>query len=245
MRADQKLVALGLAESRSRAQALIRAGAVFCDGAALSKASATVPEGATLSLDQERAAAALPYVSRGGLKLAHALDAFDLSPKGAVALDLGASTGGFTEVLLERGAARVYAVDVGHGQLAPRLAADPRVAALEGVNVKDLSSAEIPEPPGFLTADLSFISLKKALPAPLALAAPTATLILLVKPQFEVGPAAVGKGGVVRDRAAQEGALDAVRAFVEAAGWTPVGAVESPILGGDGNREFLLAARRG
>ncbi len=245
MRADQKLVALGLAETRSRAQALIKAGAVLCDGAAVAKPSAPIPERAAVTLDAARAAAALPYVSRGGLKLAHALDVFGLSPEGAVALDLGASTGGFTEVLLARGAARVYAVDVGRGQLAPSLGADPRVIAIEGVNAKDLTADAIPERPSFLAADLSFISLLKALPAPLALLAPRATIALLVKPQFEVGRDAVGKGGVVRDRAAQAAAVGAVRGFLEAEGWSPIGAVESPILGGDGNREFVLAASRG
>ena len=243
MRADQKLVALGLAESRSRAQALIKAGAVRCDGAVLRRASKAIDKDARLELDQDQAAAALPYVSRGGVKLAHALDLFELSPKGAIAIDLGASTGGFTEVLLLRGATRVYAVDVGVGQLAATLADDARVVEVSGVNARSLDAAQIPDRPSFLVADLSFISVLKALPAPLALLAPTATLVLLVKPQFEVGRAAIGKGGVVKDAAAQEAALERVRTWLRAAGWGILGVADSPILGGDGNREFLSSGR--
>ncbi|MCI4665361.1 MAG: TlyA family RNA methyltransferase [Neomegalonema sp.] len=244
MRADQKLVSIGLAHSRSRAQTLIKAGAVFCDGAAVSRASFAVPEGARLTLDPERAAAALPYVSRGGLKLAHALDHFGLSAVGAVALDLGASTGGFTEVLLQQGARRVYAVDVGAGQLAPNIASDARVVERSGMNVKSLTQADVPDAPDLLTADLSFISLLKALPAPLRLLAPRARAVVLVKPQFEVGRAAIGKGGVVRDVAAQEQAAADIAAYFRHEGWFVLGVIDSPILGGDGNREFLLAAQR-
>jgi len=180
-------------------------------------------------------------VSRAGLKLAHALAAFGLDPAGAVALDLGASTGGFTQVLLAAGAAEVWAVDVGHGQLAPLVAADPRVRAIEGLNVRDLTTDHVPAP-DWIVADLSFISLEKALPPALALAKPGAVLVALVKPQFEVGRAAVGKGGIVRDTAAVAAARARIRAFLEAAGWTVTGEAESPITGGDGNVEYLIAA---
>ena len=240
LRLDQALVAAGLAPSRARAQLLIAAGVVRLDGATAEKAGLRVRAGAALAL----AADPLPYVSRAGLKLRHALDVFGLDPAGAVALDLGASTGGFTEVLLAAGAAEVWAVDVGHAQLAPSLRADPRVRVLEGVNVRHLSAGQVPQP-AWIVADLSFISLAKALPAALALAGPEAVLVALVKPQFEVGPGLVGKGGIVRDEEAIAAAVAGVRSYLQGAGWTIVGETESPILGGDGNREFLLAARRG
>jgi 23S rRNA (cytidine1920-2'-O)/16S rRNA (cytidine1409-2'-O)-methyltransferase len=239
LRLDRALVAAGLAQSRVRAQALIAAGVVRLDGAPAAKPAARVPEGARLELTGDP----VPYVSRGALKLRHALDTFGLDPAGAVALDLGASTGGFSQVLLEAGAAEVWAVDVGHGQLAPVLRADPRLHAIEGLNARDLTAAHVP-PPGWIVADLSFISLAKALPAALALARPGALLVALVKPQFEVGPARVGKGGIVRDPAAIAEARAGVRAFLEGAGWTVLGETESPVPGGDGNREFLIAARR-
>lgn len=237
MRLDRALVEAGLAETRARAQALIAAGAVRVDGVPASKVSAEVAEGAVLAVEGDP----LPWVSRAGAKLAHALAVFKLDPRGAVALDLGASTGGFTEVLLAAGAAEVWAVDVGHGQLAPALAADPRVHALEGLNVRALTPGHVP-PPDWIVADLSFISLAKALPAALALAKPGAVLVALVKPQFEVGRAAVGKGGIVRDEAAVAAARAGVRDFLAGAGWTVVGEAESPIRGGDGNREYLVAA---
>ncbi len=192
MRLDQALVAAGLADSRARAQALVAAGAVRIDGAPAAKAAAKVPAGATLTVEGDP----LPWVSRAGLKLAHALAAFGLDPAGAVALDLGASTGGFTQVLLAAGAAEVWAVDVGHGQLAPLVAADPRVRAIEGLNVRDLTPEHVPAP-DWIVADLSFISLEKALPPALALAKPGAVLVALVKPQFEVGR---GGGRQGRDR---------------------------------------------
>lgn len=239
MRLDQALVARGLAPSRARARALIEAGAVTLDGAPASKSAQPVAPGAVVAV----AADPNPWVSRAGLKLAHALDVFGLSPAGAVALDLGASTGGFTEVLLARGAAEVWAVEVGHGQLAPRVAADPRVRSLEGVNARALTGAHVP-PPDWITADLSFVALAKALPPALGLARPDATLVALVKPQFELGPGRVGKGGVLRDPAALAEATALVRAAVEAAGWTALGATESPIAGGDGTLEGLLAARK-
>lgn len=238
-RLDQALVTAGLAPSRARAQALVAAGVVTVDGAPAEKASARVGPGARLAVLRDP----LPWVSRGALKLLHALDTFGLSPAGAVALDLGASTGGFTEALLARGAAEIWAVDVGHGQLAPKLRADPRVHAIEGLNARDLTPAHAP-PPGWIVADLSFIALAKALGPALALAPPGATLVALVKPQFEVGPARVGKGGIVRDPAAARAAVDDVRAFLAAAGWPVLGDTPSPILGGDGNAEWLVAARK-
>jgi 23S rRNA (cytidine1920-2'-O)/16S rRNA (cytidine1409-2'-O)-methyltransferase len=238
-RLDQALVAAGLAPSRARARALIAAGVVRLDGAPAARPAARVPEGARLELVGDP----LPWVSRGALKLRHALDTFALDPSGAVALDLGASTGGFTEVLLAAGAAEVWAVDVGHGQLAPALRAHPRVHPIEGLNARDLTAAHVP-PPDWIVADLSFIPLARALPPALALARPGAVLVALVKPQFEVGPARVGKGGIVRDEVAIAAARAGVRAFLQEAGWSVLGEAASPILGGDGNAEFLIAARR-
>jgi 23S rRNA (cytidine1920-2'-O)/16S rRNA (cytidine1409-2'-O)-methyltransferase len=239
MRLDQALVAAGLAESRARAQALIAAGVVRVDGRPAAKAAARVAPDAALAVTGDPQ----PYVSRGALKLRHALDVFGLDPGGAVALDLGASTGGFSQVLLEAGAAEVWAVDVGHGQLAPVLRADPRLHAIEGLNVRDLTAAHVP-PPDWITADLAFIGLAKALPAALALARPGATLVALVKPQFEVGRAAVGKGGIVRDPAAIAAAVGGVRGFLTGSGWEILGETASPIPGGDGNAEMLVAARK-
>lgn len=238
LRLDQALVAAGLAPSRARARHLIDAGVVRLEGKSAAKPSLQVAPDARIELTGDP----LPYVSRGAIKLLHALDTFGLDPAGAVALDLGASTGGFTEVLLLRGAARVFAVDVGRGQLAPSLASDPRVTSYEGLHARDLDPALIPRL-DWIVADLSFISLAKALPAALALAKPGAVLVALVKPQFEVGREFIGRGGIVRDRTAMEGALLAVRAFLERAGWPALGEAESPIRGGDGNTEFLIAAR--
>jgi 23S rRNA (cytidine1920-2'-O)/16S rRNA (cytidine1409-2'-O)-methyltransferase len=239
LRLDQALVAAGLAASRARAQALIEAGVVRLDGVPAGKAAAKVPSGARLEL----AGDPLPYVSRAALKLRHALEVFALDPSGAVALDLGASTGGFSQVLLEAGAAEVWAVDVGHGQLAPALLGHPRLRAIEGLNARDLSAVHVP-PPDWIVADLSFISLTKALPPALALARRGAVLVALIKPQFEVGPAQVGKGGIVRDPAAIAAARAGVRDFLTGAGWSILGEAASPILGGDGNAEFLIAARK-
>ena len=239
IRLDQALVTAGLAPSRARARALIAAGVVTLDGAPAGKSAVRVSAAARLAVTRDP----MPWVSRGALKLLHALDTFGLSPAGAVALDLGASTGGFTEVLLARGAVEVWAVDVGHGQLAPGLRADPRVQVIEGLNARDLTPEHVP-PPDWITADLSFIALAKALPAALGLARPGATLVALVKPQFEVGRARVGKGGIVRDPAAREASRTAVRAFLEAAGWAIAGVTESPIPGGDGNAEYLITARK-
>jgi 23S rRNA (cytidine1920-2'-O)/16S rRNA (cytidine1409-2'-O)-methyltransferase len=240
-RLDKEIVARGLAPSRSRAQDLIRRGLVAVDGIAALKPGAEVPAGAEIRI----AGSAGDAVSRGGVKLAAALDYFRLQPEGRVALDVGASTGGFTEALLRRGAARVYAVDVGHGQLHSRLKQDARVVALEGCDARRLDRTLVPEPVGAVVADVSFISLTKALPAALALAAPGAWLAALIKPQFEAGPAAVGKGGIVRDPADRERAVATVEAwFAGLAAWRVLGVIPSPIAGGSGNVEFLLGAVR-
>jgi 23S rRNA (cytidine1920-2'-O)/16S rRNA (cytidine1409-2'-O)-methyltransferase len=238
MRLDQLLVNLGLAESRARARVLIEAGAVTLDGAvAVKPAQAVAPEAAVAVTADPN-----PWVSRAALKLAHALEVFGLTPRG-VALDVGASTGGFTEVLLARGADRVVALDVGHGQLHPRIAADPRVAALEGVNARDIPAGLVP-PVDWIVADVSFISLEKALPAALALAKPGAVLVALIKPQFEAGPGAAGKGGIVRDPGVHDAVRIRIRDWLTSLGWQVTGEAPSPIEGGDGNREFLIAARK-
>ncbi|WP_299133017.1 TlyA family RNA methyltransferase [uncultured Amaricoccus sp.] len=238
-RLDQALVTAGLADSRTRARALIEAGVVRVDGAAASKPAQKVARGAALVLTGEPN----PYVSRGALKLRHALDSFGLDPAGAVALDLGASTGGFSEILLERGAAEVWAIDVGHGQLASRLRGEPRLRLIEGLNARDITPEHVPEP-NWIVADLSFISLTKALAPALALARAGATLVALIKPQFEVGPAFVGKGGLVRDAFAIAEAREAVARFLRSEGWEVIDIAVSPILGGDGNTEYLIAARK-
>jgi 23S rRNA (cytidine1920-2'-O)/16S rRNA (cytidine1409-2'-O)-methyltransferase len=231
-----------LVESRARAQALVLAGRVFSGERCLDKPGQQV----ALDLKVELRLDEQPYVSRGGTKLAHALDHFQLDPTGRAALDLGASTGGFTDVLLRRGARRVYAVDVGYGQLDWRLRNDPRVCVLERVNARNLTRAEVPEPVEVVVADTSFISLKLVLPAALALAAPRAWLVALIKPQFEVGKGQVGKGGVVRDPALHQAVCeDIARWLGQQQGWQVQGIVESPITGPKGNREFLIAARRG
>lgn len=209
------------------------------DGRPVAKASDLLADDAVIE-----ARAAHPWVGRGALKLVHALDLWPVAVEGRVVLDVGASTGGFTEVCLARGAAQVYAVDVGRGQLHPKVAADPRVVSLEGTDARDLAPTLVPEPPGLIVTDVSFISLEKALPAALALAEPGADLVALVKPQFEVGPGRVGKGGVVTDEEARADALAGVEAFLQAAGWAVQASAESPIAGGDGNREFLLWAKK-
>ena len=240
MRLDQAMVARGLADSRARAQALIRAGVVQVQGATAAKASQAVAESAPIVVIEDPC----PWVSRGALKLVRALDAFGIDPAGAVALDVGASTGGFTEVLLARGAAQVIALDVGHGQLHPRVAADPRVIDMQGLNARDLTAAMLPAAPDLIVADVSFISLTKALAQPLALAAPGARLAALIKPQFEAGPEAVGKGGLVKDDAARRAACDTVLRWLAEQGWRAQEPIPSPIAGGDGNLEFLTAAER-
>lgn len=237
-RLDQALVAAALADSRARAQALVKAGVVLVDGAPARKPSQTVPAGAVLTLTEDPC----PWVSRAALKLAHALDLWGLTPRGE-ALDVGASTGGFTEVLLARGAAQVHALDVGHGQLHPRIAADPRVRNLEGVNARDIPDGLIP-PVDWVVSDVSFISLEKALPAALSLARPGAVLVALIKPQFEAGKGNIGRGGIVKDAALHAEIRTRIAAFLTREGWRVTGEAESPITGGDGNQEFLIAAEK-
>ncbi len=240
-RLDQLVAERGLAESRTKAQALIMAGLVFVQGQRADKPGAVVAEDAAIEVRGKPH----PYVSRGGLKLAHGLVHFRIDPKGMVCLDVGASTGGFTDVLLQRGAAKVYAVDVGHGQLDWSLRNDPRVVVLERVNARHLTREQVPDPADLIVCDASFIGLETILPAPMALAAPDAYLIALIKPQFEVGKDRVGKGGIVRDPAAREEARERIRTWLGARpGWTVLGVADSPIEGADGNREYLIAARR-
>ena len=238
-RADRYLTEHGHAASRAQARAAIEAGNVRADGSPVGKASQVLREGARIEY-----APAHAYVSRGGLKLAAALDQFGLSPGGCVCLDLGASTGGFTQVLLERGAARVYAVDVGHGQLHATLRADRRVRSVEGFNARNLSRAEIPEPVDALVADVSFISLKLVLPPALDLARKDAWLVALVKPQFESGRAGIDKHGVVRDVDIREKVVADIVQWLTRRAWPVEGTMESPVTGGSGNREYLVAARR-
>ncbi len=240
LRADAAVVARGLAPSRERAQAFILAGLVFADDRRVEKPGQAVSEEAAI----EVRGADHPWVSRGGLKLARALDHFKIDPAGLVCLDIGASTGGFTDVLLSRGAARIYAVDVGRGQLAWKLRQDPRVVVLESTNVRHLTPALIPDAPGLIVADVSFIGLEVALPAALALALPGAWLVALIKPQFEVGKGRVGKGGIVREPDLHADVCARIRAWLDGAGWPVEGIVESPILGTEGNKEFLIAARK-
>jgi 23S rRNA (cytidine1920-2'-O)/16S rRNA (cytidine1409-2'-O)-methyltransferase len=239
MRLDELLVARGFFASRSRARDAIQRATVRVDGKLAAKAGEGVSDGAQITVDDP----ARDYVSRAALKLIAALDVFDLDPASAEALDLGASTGGFTQVLLERGARHVTAVDVGHGQLHERIAADLRVTCIEGLNVRDLEQSDLGgKQPDFLTADLSFISLKLALPPALRLAAPGAQGVFLVKPQFEAGREAIGKGGLLRDPAEGRRIGEELRDWLGTnAGWRAVGLAESPIEGGEGNREFLLA----
>ncbi|GAA0869792.1 TlyA family rRNA (cytidine-2'-O)-methyltransferase [Brevundimonas basaltis] len=240
VRLDQLLVARGLAESRAKARAAIEAGGVTVDGSPARAASQSVAEKAVVAyVDAHR------WVGRGALKLEHALSLWPVPVEGRIVLDIGASTGGFTEVCLEHGAARVYAVDVGNGQMHPRLAGDPRVINLERTDARDLTSALIPEPPQLIVCDASFIGLSKVLPAALALAAPDADLVTLVKPQFEAdSPRGVGKKGVVKDPEAHQAAVNSVSAWLEGQGWRVEATSPSPIVGGDGNVEFLLWARR-
>ena len=236
-RADKVLVARGLFESRASAQAAIAAGRVKVDGQVIRKASEIISAAALIEAE-----AAHPYVSRGGLKLAHALTVFGVDVTGKPCLDLGASTGGFTDVLLQAGASSVTAIDVGHGQLHPRIASDPRVTAIEGLNARDLTRAHLATDPQIIVCDLSFVSLHKVLAVPLSLAAPGAVLIALFKPQFEVGPENVGKGGIVSNQEAVDAALAAFPLFLSEHGWEAAVPISSPIEGGDGNREYLFLA---
>ncbi len=237
-RIDRLLVERGLFDSRAKAQAAIAAGLVSANDAPVRKASEAIPADARL-----RASPAHPYVSRAGVKLTAALDHFGFDPSGRICLDVGASTGGFTQVLLERGASRVYAVDVGHGQLHESLRARPEVVAMEGADIRKLSPARISAPPDLITVDVSFISLKLVLPAALVLANAPAQLVALIKPQFEAGRAQLKKG-IVRDAAVHAAVCDDIAAFVASLGWRVLGIVPSPIAGGEGNAEFLLGATR-
>lgn len=239
VRLDQLLVARGLAESRARAKAAIEAGGVTVDGAPAKAASQSVAEEAAIAY-----ADAHRWVGRGALKLDHALSLWPIAVEGRTVLDVGASTGGFTEVCLSRGAARVFAVDVGSGQMHPRVAADPRVVNLEQTDARGLTADLIPEAPRLIVCDASFIGLAKVLPAALDLAAPDADLVTLVKPQFEAAGPGGTKRGVVRDPAAHRAALASVSAWLEGEGWAVQATAESPITGGDGNVEFLLWAKR-
>jgi 23S rRNA (cytidine1920-2'-O)/16S rRNA (cytidine1409-2'-O)-methyltransferase len=234
------LVSRGLAESRTRAQALIMAGAVFSGERKLAKAGDMLAEDSPLEVRGKDH----PWVSRGGIKLDHGLAHFGFDVAGAVALDVGSSTGGFTDVLLSRGAAKVYAVDVGTNQLAWKLRQDPRVIVHEQTNARTLDGAIIPEPVEIVVCDASFIGLAKVLEAPLKLAKSGAKLVALVKPQFEAGRAEVGKGGVVRDPVVHERVCAEASEWVRAQGWTVVGVTESPITGPEGNVEFLLGAEK-
>ena len=239
-RADVMLVARGLVESRAKAQALIMAGLVYAGTARVGKAGDMLPEDAQLNVKGQEH----PWVSRGGVKLAHGLEHFGLDPAGRVGLDVGASTGGFTDVLLTRGAEKVYAVDVGHGQLAWKLRSDPRVVVLEKTNARHLTPEIIPEPIGALVCDASFIGLQTVLPAGLALCVPGAFAVALIKPQFEAGPEQVGKGGVVRDAAVHEAVCARIEGwFAALPGWQVLGITPSPIKGPEGNVEFLIGAR--
>lgn len=239
-RLDQLLVDRGLAESRTRAQALIMAGNVLVGDKPVDKAGQTVAEDAPITLKGRDH----PWVSRGGLKLAHALAHFALDVTGLVAMDVGSSTGGFTDVLLANGAARVYAVDSGTNQLAWKLRTDPRVIVHEQTSARILTADHVPEPIGIIVCDASFISLAKVLERPLTFAADGALLVALIKPQFEAGRADVGKGGVVRDRAVHARVCADVQSWLEGLpGWDVLGITESPITGPEGNVEFLIAAR--
>jgi 23S rRNA (cytidine1920-2'-O)/16S rRNA (cytidine1409-2'-O)-methyltransferase len=238
LRADRLLVKRGLFESRAKAQAAIAAGRVSANGAPVHKASDEIARDAELV-----AAHAHPFVSRGGVKLAAAIEACAIDVAGRICLDVGASTGGFTQALLERGARRVYAIDVGRGQLHPTLAADPRVVSIEATDIRVLDPAALPEPPSLVVIDVSFISLKLVLPAALALVAPDRPFIALIKPQFEAGRDRVKKG-VVRDPQVHAAVCDDIAAFIRSLGCAVDALLPSPIEGGDGNREFLIVARR-
>jgi 23S rRNA (cytidine1920-2'-O)/16S rRNA (cytidine1409-2'-O)-methyltransferase len=238
-RLDRLLVARGLAPTREKAQALILAGSVSVDGRRVDKAGSAVDETA----DLEVAGPPHPYVSRGGVKLAGALDAFALDPSGLICLDVGASTGGFTDCLLQRGAAKVYAIDVGRGQIDAKLRADPRVVLREKVNARRLSAEHVPQPAALAAIDVSFISSRLVLPAVVPLMAKGGTVVVLVKPQFEAGRAEVGKGGIVRSEEVRRRVLREVEEFGRALGLAPIGSIPSPIRGARGNEEFLLVFR--
>ncbi len=243
MRADQYLTTHGHYDSRARAQAAIKAGLVSVDGKTLKKPSEKIKDGAVVTAGREH-----PWVSRGGVKLDHALNAFGVDAVGRIALDVGASTGGFSQVLVSRGASKVYAVDVGHGQLHADLQREPKIISMEGQDARSLSPNDLSPAPDLIVCDASFISAMKVLETPLRLAAETADLITLVKPQFEVGKVNIGRGGIVKSEELGLRALDDVKAWVRAQGWQVVETCVSPIKGGasniDGNVEYLLYAKR-
>jgi 23S rRNA (cytidine1920-2'-O)/16S rRNA (cytidine1409-2'-O)-methyltransferase len=236
-RADIVLVEKGLFESRAKAQAAIDAGRVSVDGRPVKRAAEPIEEAGYIVAEP-----AFRWVGRGALKLDHALDLWEVKVAGQTVIDVGASTGGFTEVCLERGARRVYAVDVGRGQLHARLRDDERVVDLSGTDARRLDAGLVPEPPGLIVSDVSFIALEKALPAALALAAPGAELVVLVKPQFEAGREHVGKNGLVKDPQVRALAVERVKAFLTASGWTVRDVSQSPVAGGEGAVEYLLWA---
>jgi 23S rRNA (cytidine1920-2'-O)/16S rRNA (cytidine1409-2'-O)-methyltransferase len=237
-RLDVALVERGLAETRAAAQRMIMAGLVFSNEKRLDKAGQAVAADATLEVRGQPH----PYVSRGGLKLERALDHFAIPVAGRIALDVGSSTGGFTDLLLQRGAAKVYAVDAGTNQLAWKLRSDPRVVSMEKTNIRDVTAVQVPEPIDLIVCDVSFIGLRTALPAALALAASGAHLAALIKPQFEVGKGRVGKGGIVREPELHQEVVGTITDWLAAQpGWTVLGVTDSPISGADGNREFLIA----
>jgi 23S rRNA (cytidine1920-2'-O)/16S rRNA (cytidine1409-2'-O)-methyltransferase len=238
-RLDRLLVARGLAATREKAQALILAGSVSVDGRRVDKAGAPVEDTAEIAI----AGPPHPYVSRGGVKLAGALDAFGLDPSGLTCLDVGASTGGFTDCLLQRGAARVYAIDVGRGQIDAKLRSDSRVVLREKVNARLLTAEHVPEPVGLAAIDVSFISTRLVLPAVVPLVAPGGTIVVLVKPQFEAGRAEVGKGGIVRSEEVRRRVVAEVAEVGRTLGLEPIGSIASPIRGARGNEEFLLVFR--
>lgn len=239
MRADLYLVQQGYYESRARAQAAIKAGLVFVDGKRLKKTSDKIAEGALISASNEH-----PWVSRGGMKLAHALSEFRVNPLGKTCLDVGASTGGFSDVLMVQGALKVYAVDVGHSQLHTKLKSNPAVISLESRDARSLESSDFSSPPELIVCDASFISVMKVLETPLKLMAQNAELITLVKPQFEVGKVGIGRGGLVKSTALSQQALTDVSSWVSSQGWTVKGSCSSPIKGGSGNHEYLLYAMK-
>jgi len=241
-RLDMALVERGLAETRAAAQRLVMAGLVFSGDKRLDKAGQSIAADLALEVRGQPH----PYVSRGGLKLEKALDHFAIPVAGRIALDVGASTGGFTDCLLQRGAAKVYAVDVGTNQLAWKLRSDPRVVSMEKTNIRDVTPTKIPEPIDLIVCDASFIGLRTALPAALALAAPGTHLVALIKPQFEVGKGRVGKGGIVREPELHKEVVDTISAWLgNQREWTVMGVIDSPITGADGNKEFLIAGRAG